>query len=240
MSESVSRSPIGPLEWTDETVASMWEYYSTQHPELYFTAQCGDRIISETMGDLAGARAVCDFGCGPGFLLPHLLKKMPAAGFDFSRDSLSVARKRVGGDPNLLGLHHVDEVDALNGAFDALYFVETIEHVLPHHLAGTFSLMHKLLKSKGTIVCTTPNEERLEDEMVYCPVTRKYFHRYQHIHSFSATTLTKLFREHGFDVVRTFTTNFGARGPIPRLKSRLKDRLGRKNPHLVLIAKKPV
>ena len=65
--------PIGPLEWSDETVASLWEYYSERRPETYFTAQFGDRIVEETLRFVDHAAAVCDFGCGAGYLLERLL-----------------------------------------------------------------------------------------------------------------------------------------------------------------------
>lgn len=32
----------------------------------------------------------------------------------------------------------------------------------------------------GALIITTPNEENLEDNMVYCPVSNTIFHRWQH------------------------------------------------------------
>ena len=231
--------PIGPLEWSDETVASLWEYYSERRPETYFTAQFGDRIVEETLRFVDHAAAVCDFGCGAGYLLERLLEHRRAAGLDFTRGSVEVARRRVDGSANLIGVHHVDEAAHLFDTFDALYFVETVEHILPHHMDGTFDLLHRLPKPRGIIVCTTPHDEDLSEQEVFCPVTRKYFHRYHHVHSFTEASLAALFRARGFEVVRTFTIDFAARRPVHGLKGRLRAQLGRKNRHLVLIGRTP-
>lgn len=236
---SGEKPQIEALEWTDEYVSSLWEYYSTFQPEAYFTAQFGTQIIDETAKFLPDG-SVCDFGCGAGFLLGHLLRDRKAAGFDFTRQSLEVARNRYGGQPNLLGLFHLDEIDKIKAAFDAVYFVETVEHLLPSHIESTFTLLHSVLRPGGILVCTTPNDEDLAESQVFCPVTRKFFHKYQHVCSFTADSLTALFRRHGFDVVRTFTTDFAAATTMSRLKRYIRPYFGKKNPHLVLIARKPL
>lgn len=232
------QQPIGPLEWTGEYVSALWEYYSTFRPETYFTAQFGRQIIAKTAEFLPDG-PVCGFGCGAGFLLDCLLRDRKAAGFDFTLKSLDVARRRLGGNANLIGLFHLNEIDRVRGMFDSVYFVETVEHLLPSNMEGTFELLHALLKPGGVVICTTPNDENLADNEVFCPVTRKYFHRYQHVSSFTEDSLEALFRRQGFEVLRTFTTDFSAKTLVASMKIVARPYLGKKNPHLVLVARKP-
>ena len=230
--------PIEPLVWTDELVSSIWEYYSTR-PEMYFTNLFGDRILEETMQYIPQGAVVCDYGCGAGFLLKRLVERRKASGIDYTRANLEKATEMIGIHRNLMGIHHISETENLGGTFDAIYFVETIEHLLGHHISPTMEKMHHLLKPGGVIICTTPHDEDLSEQEIYCPITRKKFHRYQHVRSFTKENLRIDFENHGFDHIVSFGTDFTARGFKAQLKSRVREHLGRKNPHLVCIVKRP-
>jgi len=235
----LSDSPLyEPLEWTDDLVSAIWEYYGTK-PETYFTCQFGDRIFEETQRYIPKGAEVCDYGCGAGFLLQRLLQYHRTAGIDFTRENLRKTAELVQGHPNLIGLFHPSEHTACAHSFGAIYFVETVEHLLDHHMDSTFDALKKLLKPGGIVICTTPHDENLAEQEVFCPVTRKTFHRYQHMRSFTIQSLAELFESHGFDTVRTFTTNFAARTAKERLKTRLRPYLGKKNPHLVHVGRVP-
>ena len=230
--------PIAPLEWTDELVSSIWEYYSLR-PEAYFTHQFGDQILEETLRYAPQGSIVCDYGCGAGFLLKRLVKRCKAAGIDHTQANLVKSAEVIGSHENLMGLHHISESESMGETFDVIYFVETIEHLLDGHIEPTMKNLRHLLKPGGVIICTTPNDEDLSEQEVFCPVTRKTFHRYQHVRSFTKESLRYEFERHGFDHVATFGTDFSAHGLRARLKVRLRERLGRKNPHLVCVARRP-
>lgn len=230
--------PYAPLEWTDDLVAAIWEYYGTK-PEAFFTHQFGDRILEETRNYIPVGAMVCDYGCGAGFLLKRLVETQRAAGIDFTRKNLEKAAELIQNHPNLIGLFQPSEYAALSGTFDAIYFVETVEHLLDQHVSPTFSALTNLLKPGGIVICTTPNEEDLREHEVFCPVTRTVFHRYQHMRSLSAEGLERMFTEHGFTTVKIFTTDFAARTLKSRIKAKLRPALGKKNPHLVYVGRSP-
>ena len=230
---------IAPLEWTDELVSSIWEYYSTR-PEVYFTNQFGDQILKQTCRFLPHNPVICDYGCGSGFLLKRIVEHNKASGVDYTRANLKKTAEIIGKHQNLEGLHHISETEKLNGTFDVIYFVETIEHLLDHHITQTMEKMHNLLKPGGVIICTTPHDEDLSEQEVYYPTTRKTFHRYQHVRSFTKDNLRKDFEDHGFEHLVSFGTDFTVRGLRQQLKTRLRELLGRKNPHLVCIVRRPV
>lgn len=226
-----------PLEWTDEQLAGFWDYYAESRQEDYFTKLFGERILALTRGYYGSEALVCDYGCGSGFLLERLLETHRAAGCDFSEANLAAVRGRLGGHRNLAATFRVGEVPP-GTAFDALYAVETVEHVLDRHEAQFFANVVGLLRPGGVVVVTTPNAENLSAETVYCPHCRHEFHRWQHVRSFGAESLAAYFGAHGFERVATFTTDFAARTPWQALKARLRPLMARKNPHLVYIGRK--
>lgn len=226
-----------PLEWTDEQLAGFWDYYAEQRQEDYFTNLFGDRILALTRRFYRPDALVCDYGCGSGFLLERLLRTHRAAGCDFSEANLEAVRQRLGGHRNLAATFRVGEPPA-GHLFDALYVVETVEHVLDRHEALFFANIAGLLRPGGVVVVTTPNAEDLSAETVYCPHCRHQFHRWQHVRSFDAESLAAYFGQHGFERVETFTTDFAARTPWQALKAKLRPLLARKNPHLVYVGRK--
>lgn len=231
------KSAATPLAWSDEQLAAFWDYYAEHRQEDYFTGLFGERILALTRRFYGAGALLCDYGCGAGFLLEKLLRGHRAAGCDYSEANLQAVRERLGGHPNFAGLFRIGEATAA-AQFDALYVVETVEHVLDRHEAQFFANLLALLRPGGVVVCTTPNAEDLPAETVYCPQCRHSFHRWQHVRSFDAGTLGELFRRRGFDEVATFTTDFAARTPWRRLKARLRPALGKRNPHLVYIGRK--
>jgi 2-polyprenyl-3-methyl-5-hydroxy-6-metoxy-1,4-benzoquinol methylase len=232
----MSKPPAARLEWTDEQLSSFWSYYAEQRQEDYFTGQFGDRILTLTHGYYRADARVCDYGCGYGFLLEKLLRSHHAAGCDFTEANVEAVRQRLGSHPNFAGAFRIGEPPPA-GQFDAVYVVETVEHVLPRHEAQFFENVAAVLRPGGVVIVTTPHAENLEGDTVYCPGCRHAFHRWQHVRSFDAASLTEFFRRR-FDAVGTFTTDFAARTPWQRLKARLRPALGRRNPHLVYVGRK--
>jgi 2-polyprenyl-3-methyl-5-hydroxy-6-metoxy-1,4-benzoquinol methylase len=233
----MTQRAAAPLAWTDEQLGTFWDYYARHRQEDYFTGLFGDRILDLTRRYYAPGALLCDYGCGSGFLLEKLLRAHRAAGCDFSEGNLQAVRERLGGHPNFAGVFRIGEPPAAT-QYDALYVVETVEHVLERHEAQFFGNLTALLRPGGIVVVTTPNAEDLAAETVFCPQCSHAFHRWQHVRSFDGAALTDFFGRRGFQAVATFTTDFAARGPWRRLKAQLRPVLGRRNPHLVYVGRK--
>jgi hypothetical protein len=58
------------------------------------------------------------------------------------------------------------------------------------------------------IVITTPNDEVLDDNKVFCPNCNSVFHRWQHVKSWSASSLEKVITNFGFKKEKIYTTFF--------------------------------
>jgi 2-polyprenyl-3-methyl-5-hydroxy-6-metoxy-1,4-benzoquinol methylase len=226
------------LEWTNQLVGKFWAHYAKHRPEDYFTYLFGDRLIAVTAPFLTPKATVLDYGCGSAFLLERLLRQHKAAGYDWSTENIGAAASRVGRHRNLLGLYAGERGERPKGQYDAVYFVETIEHVLEAQLTSTFAELSSLLAPGGTLIVTTPNDEDLQAQTVFCPCCERTFHRWQHLRSFTERSLRELMEQRGFSTHVVFTTDFSAKTPWQKLKTHLRPRLGRKNPHLVYVGKK--
>lgn len=227
------------IEWTDEQVSRYWDYLSL-FPEHYFTYQFG-HIIFERLGKyLSGRKTVLDYGCGTGFIIPHLLKrKFLVSGLDFSKKSVEQVNKRFKKDTHFRGAFLLDEMLKRGERFDAILVIEVIEHLKDEHLDAMATALKKLLKPNGIVIFTTPNEEELSLSEIICPDCEKTFHRWQHVRRWSRGELMRYLSEKSFSVVKCGITDFSASFRIPSLntaKYAVKRFLRRKPPHLFCVA----
>jgi hypothetical protein len=96
-----------------------------------------------------------------------------------------------------------------------------------------------LLAPGGVIVFTTPNDEDLGASRLYCPECDHVFHRWQHIRSWSAQSLSAFLTAQGFRDVKAWTTDFsppvglGAWGQVRRAFRAIGNGRDTGLPHLV-------
>lgn len=200
------------LKWDDETLSRFWAYYS-QFPELYFSHQKGRDVVEFVRHLIPEGAGVLDYGCGPGHLLPHLLDAgFVVKGADIAMETIGSA-VNVQGRKNFMGFDTVSGLLHKNEKFDVVFLLEVVEHLDDHWLEVTLTQARRLLNQGGLLVVTTPNEERLEDNIVYCPVANVTFHRWQHMRSWTAATLRDALASRGFRDVNVQTRNFIAAGP---------------------------
>jgi 2-polyprenyl-3-methyl-5-hydroxy-6-metoxy-1,4-benzoquinol methylase len=229
---------VESLEWTNELVGKFWAYYGRNRSEDYFTNLFGDRLIDVTAQYYPAHARVLDYGCGSGFLLEKLLARFQTTGYDWATGNIDTVASRIGSHPNLIGLYAGEKGERPAGQFDVIYLIETLEHILEPQLESTLSELRSLLTDSGRIIVTTPNNEDLQAETVFCPCCEQTFHRWQHVRSLSQQGIAELMGKHGFADYKVFTTDFSARTAWQRAKARIRPWLGRKNPHLIYIGRK--
>lgn len=230
-----------PLQWTPELTQQFWNYHS-RFPNTYFTEQYGPSIIETVSPYLVGQPRVLDYACGTGALTGLLLGHgLNVAACDISADSLAHVQSLYRDHPNFMGTLALDQLES-GGGFDVAMLVELVEHVGDEVLTQILNNLWAALKPGGRIVITTPNEENLDADTVYCPQCNHTFHRWQHVRSWSERSLGAFLAEHRFRPETILKTDFSlsARGgrmryAAKRILSRL---LKRKAPHLVVIARR--
>jgi 2-polyprenyl-3-methyl-5-hydroxy-6-metoxy-1,4-benzoquinol methylase len=232
-----------PLEWTDDRADGYWRWQS-RFPEQYFTRQFGDRIAARLRPLLRGRRNVLDYGCGVGYLVAPLARLGHAiTAADHSEAAVAATVERNAGVANFTGASTPQALIAAGRRFDAIVSIEVIEHLSDDYLRDFFLAFGALLAPDGIAIITTPNEEDLHAAETYCPCCEQVFHRWQHVRSWSAGSLTAAVTANDLAVVRIFTTDFARRptlcDPVGGARRVVKRLLRRpeKNPHLVCIAR---
>ena len=228
-----------PIVWDEKLVIKFWDYYS-QYPELYFTYQFGGNIVNVLSQYVKPGAAILDYGCGTGFIIKHVINNgFETYGADTSSQSVDFVNKQYKGEPNFKGAYLMDDLFKLNKKFDVIFVVEVIEHLTDEFLGPLVENVKKLGSPGSKIIFTTPNNERIDDSVVYCPVCEHTFHRWQHVRSWNVQSLTSFMEKHGLNVENCFTTDFSSVPPdgmLKKLKHSVRNFFySNSQPHLVSI-----
>jgi SAM-dependent methyltransferase len=124
------------------------------------------------------------------------------AGADYSADAVTKANGRFASREAWEGAIQIADqrvpVDAEQ--FDVVICIETIEHLFDEARDRLLREFRRLLKPGGWLLLTTPNEENLDRDTVFCPNCAYAFHRMQHMSSWSKAALTELLISADFKV----------------------------------------
>ncbi len=195
-----------PEDWTSENIANFWNWQSrhVSRSENYFTAVLSPGIIRFLKKEKLLKGKILDYGCGSGHLLELLGKEkmIECYGLDFSADSIAETQRRTKNSPNIKQLILADRLPAPfeGNMFDAITFIETIEHLPDEILYRTLDELYRILKPGGKIFITTPFNEDLDKHMNFCPFCKTEFHHMQHMQSFTVERLNQVMQQHGFTV----------------------------------------
>lgn len=196
------------LVWTDDLVTRYWAYYA-KFPHAYFSYRAGHSVVRTAAPYVPKGARVLDFGCGPGFMLGHMLDAgWDAAGCDMTHEAIGDYARSLSGRPGFAGLHTTSELMAKGQRYDAIFLCEVIEHLDDGALQSVLNAVHTLLAPGGKFIVTTPNDEDLSENMIYCPLSDVTFHRWQHMRSWSDKSLSACLSEHGLKPVTVKTLRF--------------------------------
>jgi 2-polyprenyl-3-methyl-5-hydroxy-6-metoxy-1,4-benzoquinol methylase len=239
-------APFSPhrTAWTRDQSARFWDAMSTRVDARaqYFSARLGSSLVDLVRSygvDLSGR--VLDYGCGVGDLLQALIAAgIPCEGADFSPASIAYVRRRFEAERRFRGatLMTLEAQQLEYDAYDVVFLVETIEHLLDDDLTRVLSELRRILRRGGVLVITTPNEDDLAAGEVMCPECGCVFHRMQHMRSWSQTSLVEQMRGAGFDEMRCSPLHLRSSLAATRFFSAATSLLGRKAPHLVYLGRR--
>lgn len=228
-----------PLAWDEKLIIKFWDYYS-HFPEKYFTYQFGGNIVNTLAKEVKPGSKILDYGCGTGFLIDHFLgKAFDTYGADTSPASVQFVNEKYKNRTAFKGAFLIDDILRLDKRFDAIFIVEVIEHLTDEFLFPLISNVKRMINPGGKIIFTTPNNENLEDSEVYCPVCEHTFHRWQHMRSWSAESLSAVLKTNGLNVINCYGTDFSAAIPdafLKKVKHRIRNFFfSQPAPHLVAV-----
>lgn len=225
------------IVWTDELLARFWGQWA-QFPNVYFSYRAGRSVMSTAARYVAKDARVLDFGCGPGFLLGHMLDAgWKAAGCEITPDAIGEYARSLKNRPGFAGLHTTSELLAKGARYDAIFLCEVIEHLDDKALNDVFAAIRSLLAPGGKLIVTTPNDEDLSASMIYCPVADVTFHRWQHVRTWTSESLAACLKSHSLTPTTIKAVLFADMGePAPLEWLRRMSCLIRKPPNLLAVA----
>ena len=232
---------VQSLQWTNELVQKFWDFQS-RSTEAYFTSQFGSQIANAIQDFIPKKARVLDYACGTGALTGHLLHAgLSVAACDLSYESVEIVQNKFQKQPEFLGAFSIAELALKDLQFDAVVLVEVVEHIDDQVLKRIFDDVRRVLLPGGIVVVTTPNNEDLTIDTVYCPSCDHTFHRWQHVRSWSAQTLSVLFSSLGFQTITTQCTDFSLSPQHGLIRYWIRQLIRRifkwHSPHLVGVAR---
>jgi 2-polyprenyl-3-methyl-5-hydroxy-6-metoxy-1,4-benzoquinol methylase len=195
-----------PMQWTPETVTDFWTAFSrTRLTELSFARGAAKPLLSAIRHHLEPGARCLDFGAGSGHLIDALLGAgFQAGAFEPAAGRRETIQAQFDGRPGFLGvvgLRHDEQ-------YQVVFALEVIEHILEPQFDAMIGAMVRFVAADGLLVLTTPHNEDLELGGCICPNCGTLFHRWQHVRSFTPTSLEEALRRHGIEPVVTHLLDF--------------------------------
>jgi len=185
-----------PLRWTPELVARFWDGLAQAGLDdaLAFgrmARRCIHWLIAKY---LTPDGQHLDYGAGGGEVAEYLINQgFPFAVLEPSAERLARTTERLHGLPGFLG----GGKPVAEQSYDAVTCFEVLEHILDADWNRVCDELAGHVRPGGVLIVSTPNDEDMRRDTVYCPVSNTCFHRWQHVRRISAATLTSAFAARG-------------------------------------------
>lgn len=230
--------------WDENSLKSFWNFESLQ-PENFFTYEHGDEILKAAEKYLRPCIHILDYGAGFGFLSKKLLKKnFQVSAMEFSSEGVKILERELMSFPLFNKVYTYENLLSCEEKFDLIFVVEVIEHIYDNELNHLFENIKRLLKPGGKVIFTTPNNENLSKSYIFCPFSDKVFHRWQHVRSWSVSSLQEKIIEKGMHPIEVNGIHFFKparwygfnRKTAGKFFEFLKNKVEKKQPHLLAVA----
>lgn len=229
--------------WNEEEIKRFWDYES-QFTERYFSFQVKRQLVLH-FEEYIKDKDILDYGAGAGFFLEGVLEDNKMASVTAIEDSVKSAYaidEKLKRFSKYKGAYITDEISTIQNKFDSIFCFEVIEHLNDVQLKNLLNNITDLLKDNGYIIITTPNDEILSNNVVYCPCCNKAFHRWGHVRSWNKESIDKMANDNNFIVkycygtdLRKYTDEYYANGGEKNIELLSKHENGQ---NLIVILKK--
>lgn len=240
------RNRYHDVVWTPEKIKKFWNLI-TSDAELgqqYFTKEFGTSIVKLMAKHVPlRGKTLLDYGCGPGHLFEAARVRSAGIeyyGVDFSDRSVAELNERFRDARGFNGATTIGDLRAveLHKKFDIIACCEVIEHLEDGYLEQLLQFFRRHLNADGFVFLTTPNQEVLAANSVYCPDCSAHFHRWQHMRSWNPKSLDAFLKTGGFTQNSFTELNLHPIAEVGAVKTFLTKKLFRRRPsNLIAIAR---
>lgn len=204
------------IEWDDEKVGRLWNYYSKTPPYQgnYFSQANGGNVVKLFLEDNSiDNPTILDFGGGKGFMFEHSKKyfdKFRYYNADFSKDSVDASKERLQNNDEFIDALYIESlpINLEANSIDIIYLIEVLEHLNDGYLESTLNEIHRLLKYGGKLVLTVPNDEDLNISKNFCPDCGCIYHKWQHVRSLNKDNIRNILEEYNFKNINVLERTF--------------------------------
>lgn len=187
--------PPKPLVWTPELVNRFWNGLAEAGLDdaMAFGRMAKRSIHWLIARHLAKGGRHLDYGSGGGEVATYLIEKgFPFAVHEPAAERQAKTEAQLSGMPGFLGGPSSEPA-----TYDAVTCFEVIEHVLDEVLEQVFDELAGHVKPGGKVIISTPNQENLALDTVFCPISNHTFHRWQHVRRITPQFLVDAFARRG-------------------------------------------
>src|SRR3989338_3531278 len=136
-----------PYHWFSED-------YTTQNGRLYF----GYLNFCVSIVKKLGIGSILDAGCGDGRFLGQVAKlgdNYSLFGADYSERAIKFARLLV--PQAQFSISNLSKLQYGHNSFDAVFLIETLEHIEPSNISVILKEVSRVLKKDGVLIVTVPS-----------------------------------------------------------------------------------
>lgn len=183
--------------------AIAWQWYHFRHQQFKDVAKEIDKLAKLKKGK------VLEIGCGNCRNLKTLAKQgFDCYGIDFSREMIKYAKEycEKHGFKVKLKKAFAQKLPFTSNSFDYILNIATLHHLNKQEQEKSVKEMWRVLKSKGLALIAVWNKKgrsNAKEKYISWKVRGKMYWRYYYL--FTMSELKKLFKEHGFSIIRQKT-----------------------------------
>jgi len=100
-------------------------------------------------------------------------------------------------------INSITSIPVSDGYFDFIICSEVLEHLTDDQLKNAITELYRVTKKNGYIIGTTPNNEKLFENITVCPSCNYKYHRWGHWQTFTQTDIRRIFCEVNFRKTKT-------------------------------------
>jgi len=186
------------MNWTQDLVNEFWNNVDKMDQGGMSFARNAKRSLHWILKKyLSESELHLDFGAGTGEFAAHMINQ----GYQFAIDDPAIERRNEAKKYLNKGKNFLPFSNDVKFQYDVVTCFEVIEHVLDSELDEFISTVANRVKDGGKLILTAPNKENLMQDMVFCPISKVAFHRWQHVRSIDLDWVHGKFSRFGFDKI---------------------------------------